>query len=207
MAVRPDAAARRIDIATDHSRPTTTWPPITSSKATTRRSSKCANAARPGRNRSLEDWPALWKNTSIARSSSRTSRRPSPPPREVARSLEGDCTEHAVLLAALCRARKIPARVAFGLVYYPPQKGFAYHMWNEVWIADRWIPLDATLGHGRHRRRPHQARRLQPQRRNRPGRDAAGDECLWPAGVGSRVGRIVIGHSFNVIVRPGPSDS
>jgi hypothetical protein len=65
---------------------------------------------------------------------------------EVARSLEGDCTEHAVLLAALCRARKIPARVAFGIVYYPPQNGFAYHMWNEVWIADRWVPLDPTLG-------------------------------------------------------------
>jgi hypothetical protein len=65
---------------------------------------------------------------------------------EVAQSLEGDCTEHAVLLAALCRARQIPARVAFGLVYYPPQKGFAYHMWNEVWIADRWVPMDATLG-------------------------------------------------------------
>src|SRR6185369_1750667 len=39
---------------------------------------------------------------------------------EVARSLEGDCTEHAVLLAALCRARQIPARVAVGLVYYAP---------------------------------------------------------------------------------------
>jgi hypothetical protein len=67
---------------------------------------------------------------------------------EVCRSLEGDCTEHAVLMAALCRARKIPARVAFGLVYYPPEKGFAYHMWNEVWIADRWVPMDATLGQG-----------------------------------------------------------
>lgn len=67
---------------------------------------------------------------------------------EVARSLEGDCTEHAVLLAALCRARGLPARVAFGLVYYPPQQGFAYHMWNEVWINDRWVPLDATLGLG-----------------------------------------------------------
>jgi len=67
---------------------------------------------------------------------------------EVAQSLEGDCTEHAVLLAALCRARKIPARVAFGLVYYPPQQGFAYHMWNEVWIADRWVALDGTLGLG-----------------------------------------------------------
>jgi len=67
---------------------------------------------------------------------------------EVARSLEGDCTEHAVLLAALCRARKIPARVAFGLVYYPPAKGFAYHMWTEAWIDSRWIDLDATLGLG-----------------------------------------------------------
>jgi transglutaminase-like putative cysteine protease len=67
---------------------------------------------------------------------------------EVARSLEGDCTEHAVLMAALCRARKIPARTAFGLIYYPPEKGFAYHMWNEVWIADRWVPMDPTLGQG-----------------------------------------------------------
>jgi transglutaminase superfamily protein len=67
---------------------------------------------------------------------------------EVARSLEGDCTEHAVLMAALCRARKVPARVAFGLVYYPPEQGFAYHMWNEVWIKDRWVPMDATLALG-----------------------------------------------------------
>ncbi len=67
---------------------------------------------------------------------------------EVAQTLEGDCTEHAVLLAALCRARKIPARVAIGLVYFPEAGGFAYHMWNEVWIRDRWVPLDATLGRG-----------------------------------------------------------
>jgi hypothetical protein len=67
---------------------------------------------------------------------------------EVAESLEGDCTEHAVLLAALCRARQIPARVAIGLVYHPPAQGFAYHMWTEVWIEDRWIGMDATLGQG-----------------------------------------------------------
>ena len=67
---------------------------------------------------------------------------------EVARTLEGDCTEHAMLLAALCRVRGIPARVAIGLVYYPSAGGFAYHMWTEVWITDRWIPLDATLGLG-----------------------------------------------------------
>ncbi|MDX1945980.1 MAG: transglutaminase family protein [Pirellulaceae bacterium] len=67
---------------------------------------------------------------------------------EVARAKEGDCTEHAVLLAALLRARKIPARAALGLVYYPKQRGFAYHMWNEAWIDGRWVPLDATLGRG-----------------------------------------------------------
>jgi hypothetical protein len=67
---------------------------------------------------------------------------------DVARTLEGDCTEHALLLAALCRARKIPARAAFGLIYYPPKHGFAYHMWTEAWIKDRWVPMDATLGLG-----------------------------------------------------------
>ncbi|WP_254507271.1 transglutaminase-like domain-containing protein [Anatilimnocola floriformis] len=67
---------------------------------------------------------------------------------EVVRSHEGDCTEHAVLLAAVCRARRIPARVVLGLVYYPPQQGFAYHMWNEVWIGARWVPLDATVAQG-----------------------------------------------------------
>ena len=67
---------------------------------------------------------------------------------DVVRSAEGDCTEHAVLLAALCRARAIPARVAMGLVYYAPSQGFAYHMWNEVWVNDQWIPMDATLGRG-----------------------------------------------------------
>lgn len=67
---------------------------------------------------------------------------------EVAKDRTGDCTEHAVLLAALCRARRIPARTAIGLVYYPQAEGFAYHMWTEVWITDRWIPLDATLGRG-----------------------------------------------------------
>lgn len=67
---------------------------------------------------------------------------------EVAESRRGDCTEHAVLLSALCRARKIPSRVVVGLVYVPERSGFLYHMWNIVWIRDRWIPLDATLGLG-----------------------------------------------------------
>lgn len=67
---------------------------------------------------------------------------------EVAQSLQGDCTEHAVLLAALLRARRIPARVAIGLVNTDAGRAFAYHMWTEAWIAERWIPLDATIGRG-----------------------------------------------------------
>lgn len=69
---------------------------------------------------------------------------------EVAQSRQGDCTEHAVLLAALCRARQIPARVAIGLIYVPRPNApeMAYHMWNEVWIQNAWYPLDATLGRG-----------------------------------------------------------
>lgn len=68
---------------------------------------------------------------------------------DVARTLEGDCTEHAVLLAALARAAGIPARVAIGLVYSPADEGFAYHMWTEMLLSGCWVPLDATLGEGR----------------------------------------------------------
>ena len=65
---------------------------------------------------------------------------------EVAKSLQGDCTEHAVLLAALCRARGLPARVAGGLVHFPQESAFAYHMWTETYIDGRWIPVDGTIG-------------------------------------------------------------
>jgi len=67
---------------------------------------------------------------------------------EVAQSLEGDCSEHSVLLAALARASGIPARVAMGLVYAPADQAFAYHMWTEVFLGECWVPLDATLGQG-----------------------------------------------------------
>lgn len=65
---------------------------------------------------------------------------------EVAQDLQGDCTEHAVLLAAMARARKIPARVAIGLVYAASLSSFGGHMWTEVEIDGLWIPVDATLG-------------------------------------------------------------
>lgn len=65
---------------------------------------------------------------------------------EVIESGTGDCTEHAVLLAALARARGIPARVALGLVY--SEGKFLYHAWSEVFIDGHWIALDGTRGRG-----------------------------------------------------------
>ena len=66
--------------------------------------------------------------------------------KQVLRSREGDCTEHAVLLAALARAAGIPSRVVAGLTYH--RKRFVGHMWTEVWVGE-WMPLDATIGRGR----------------------------------------------------------
>ena len=67
---------------------------------------------------------------------------------EVAKSLEGDCTEHACLLAAMLRVEKIPSRVAVGLVYAERFGAFGGHMWTEAWLDGKWVPLDATLGKG-----------------------------------------------------------
>ena len=67
---------------------------------------------------------------------------------EVALKMEGDCTEHAVLLAAMLRAKKVPSRIAAGLVYVESLNSFGGHMWTEAFIAGEWVPLDATLGRG-----------------------------------------------------------
>jgi transglutaminase-like putative cysteine protease len=67
---------------------------------------------------------------------------------EVAQNREGDCKAHAVYLAALARARGIPARVAIGLVYMPQSQTFGYHMWTELYVSGRWIGLDGTLAKG-----------------------------------------------------------
>ncbi len=73
-----------------------------------------------------------------------------------AKSKAGDCTEHAVLLAALLRAQGIPARCATGLSYagddgFVAHKNvFVYHMWTQAWLKDehgkaRWVDLDAAM--------------------------------------------------------------
>lgn len=64
---------------------------------------------------------------------------------EVAESLTGDCTEHSVLTAAMCRAAGVPARVAIGLVYADQLGGFGFHMWNEVYVNRRWVAIDSAF--------------------------------------------------------------
>ncbi|MCI1730444.1 MAG: transglutaminase-like domain-containing protein [Chiayiivirga sp.] len=69
--------------------------------------------------------------------------------REVVRGREGDCTEHAVLLAALMRANGIPARVATGIAYTPSfggkQQVFVPHAWVMAWVGKEWRGYDAAL--------------------------------------------------------------
>ncbi|GAB4383300.1 MAG: hypothetical protein Kow0022_02810 [Phycisphaerales bacterium] len=72
---------------------------------------------------------------------------------EVARSCEGDCSEHGTLLAALLRVDGIPSRVVSGVVYVDEFAGskaiFGYHMWTQALLSIegqlRWVDLDATL--------------------------------------------------------------
>ncbi len=64
---------------------------------------------------------------------------------EVARDLSGDCTEHSVLTAAMCRAVGIPSRVAIGLIYDEPRQAFGFHMWDEVYVNRRWVAIDAAF--------------------------------------------------------------
>jgi hypothetical protein len=66
-----------------------------------------------------------------------------------AQKLRGDCTEHAVLAAALARALGMPARVVTGIVVTrAPGEPFAAfgHAWAEVREGDHWRVADAALG-------------------------------------------------------------
>jgi hypothetical protein len=72
---------------------------------------------------------------------------------EVANSRQGDCTEFAVLTAAMCRAVGIPAQVVAGVAYvddFAGLRGFGGHAWTQVYIGGKWIGLDAAFkGTGR----------------------------------------------------------
>ena len=62
---------------------------------------------------------------------------------DVLQTMEGDCNEHAVLYAALCRALGIPCKICVGLVYRDGY--FWYHAWNKVFVGT-WVPVDPTFG-------------------------------------------------------------
>jgi hypothetical protein len=79
---------------------------------------------------------------------------------ETARLREGDCTEHAVLCAAIGRAAGMPTRCVVGFGYIPPGVDeptisnavdrdtgiFGFHMWAEALVApQRWVAMDAAL--------------------------------------------------------------
>lgn len=61
----------------------------------------------------------------------------------------GDCTEYAVLLAAMARAQKIPTRVVTGLVYADRYNGQDHvlipHTWVQAWVDGVWREYDAAL--------------------------------------------------------------
>jgi transglutaminase-like putative cysteine protease len=68
---------------------------------------------------------------------------------EVLRSMRGDCNEHTTLFTALARSLGIPTRPVAGIVYSETlfeEGAFYYHAWPEVWLGDRWVPVDPTFG-------------------------------------------------------------
>jgi hypothetical protein len=77
---------------------------------------------------------------------------------EVAESHQGDCSEFAVLTAAMCQAVGIPAQVVVGVAYVKDfgrltigeqdrfeNGAFGGHAWVQVYIDDKWVGLDAAF--------------------------------------------------------------
>ena len=68
---------------------------------------------------------------------------------QIVRKPEGDCTEHAVLLATLGRALGIATRVVDGLAYTDyfanRRNVFVPHAWMQAWVDGRWKSFDAAL--------------------------------------------------------------
>lgn len=62
--------------------------------------------------------------------------------REILKTKEGVCRDHAILAGTLLRAAGIPTRFANGLVLF--NGSYYYHAWVEFWDGDAWIGLDTT---------------------------------------------------------------
>ena len=62
---------------------------------------------------------------------------------EILEAMRGDCTEHAILMAALGRAVGLPTKLVTGLAYVGGK--FGYHAWTEVYVG-RWVEMDPAWG-------------------------------------------------------------
>ncbi len=67
---------------------------------------------------------------------------------DVAYNMYGDCTEHALLFAGVARAHGLPTRIAGGLLVSSTdgKPSLVFHLWNEILVEGRWIPIDPTWG-------------------------------------------------------------
>ncbi|MEO7425442.1 MAG: transglutaminase-like domain-containing protein [Fibrobacteria bacterium] len=63
---------------------------------------------------------------------------------ETLRDMTGDCSEAAILTAALLRSRGVPARVALGFASLG-RGVFIGHAWCEAWLDGGWVGVDAAL--------------------------------------------------------------
>jgi len=68
---------------------------------------------------------------------------------EVAVSRVGDCSEYAVLTAAMCRAVGIPAQMVVGVAYVKDfgglQDSFGGHAWVQTYVGGKWVGLDSAF--------------------------------------------------------------
>ncbi len=67
---------------------------------------------------------------------------------EVAQTAAGDCSEHALLAAAMLRAAGIPSKVATGITYTSSFSGienaFVGHAWAQAYVDGKWVNIDAA---------------------------------------------------------------
>jgi len=74
---------------------------------------------------------------------------------EVVESRQGDCSEFAVLTAAMCRAVGIPSQVVVGVAYveeFGGLQGFGGPAWTQAYLGGdkqgkggKWVGLDAAF--------------------------------------------------------------
>ncbi len=62
---------------------------------------------------------------------------------EVLDQMAGDCTEHALLAAAMGRALGIPTKMVVGMGW--TGDGFYYHAWVKAFVGE-WVEMDPTWG-------------------------------------------------------------